>query len=404
MGNGKFINKQHKDLIEKLTDTTIDRLQDNNYYQFNDKKPTLVTYYSVDTKASSYDKNLEQEYSDIGKRSPIKYNKILELPLYGDFKINPDFNPAEQGLEADEISGEFTILPDTIIPQSSDFFSIDYLDTKLLFKVDKPQVNTMIHNKNFYNIQFHLERLTDKDIEKQVINTYICMMENIGKPNYNVVIKQDNYNFIDILDNTLSFLKEYYKTLFYSDRVQCFVYDYGDDYIYDPYCIEFIMKHDLISTTDKYLYICQQITLPKTFSLDYAKSIFRATENCDKRLNRFMITSQCSYIEDLFSVFSVRCEDYFKVNYNALRDINKDTITILDTELVDKIQSNEKYEYDKELKYRNVIIKYFNNEIIVKEDIECLESIQFTKSITLFYELILVIYILEYTAKNILKK
>jgi hypothetical protein len=76
----------------------------------------------------------------------------------------------------------------------------------------------------------------------------------------------------------------------------------------------------------------------------------------------------------------------------------------MDEGLVRRIMVNEKYdplvnEYES---YLNLIIKYFNNEKISSEDLKFLDHIDFTPQESLFYNMIFVIFVLDYYTNALL--
>ena len=50
---------------------------------WNDKKPTLVTYYHINAEMSTLDEASGMNYSDLGPNCPFRYNKIGKFVLYG---------------------------------------------------------------------------------------------------------------------------------------------------------------------------------------------------------------------------------------------------------------------------------------------------------------------------------
>ena len=62
----------------------------------------------------------------------------------------------------------------------------------------------------------------------------------------------------------------YYRSLFYSNKTQTFIFSYDDHNFYDSYMIEFIKRHDIMNTGDlDYLHVAHQLPTRATFALDY---------------------------------------------------------------------------------------------------------------------------------------
>ena len=93
-----------------------------------------------------------QKYIDklLGSESPIRYNKIFNFPLYGIEQIQLQLDEMDEGLNS-EYNGEAIILPNTIHPTVDDYFIIDYLEKKYMFRVIKYDYDT-IKSNNFYRV------------------------------------------------------------------------------------------------------------------------------------------------------------------------------------------------------------------------------------------------------------
>ena len=201
-------------------------------------------------------------------------------------------------------------------------------------------------------------------------------------------------------------LKEYYKMIFYRDRVESFILYKGGHYLYDPMVTEFLIRNKVLKS-DKYLYISQQVSLPYTFTLDYDKSIYRAIELKDlELLEKSRIFVKCENITQPLSLLTMRPERYYILEYqNSPMQPLVDTVPginvlfpIIDNDMVTKIR-NKKYDGTIE----DIIVKYFNNETITSDDIDIIQTIQYENNMYLFYRMPIVIYILDTYLKHILK-
>lgn len=396
----KFINTKHKMILSSLTQSFKEHLK-NPYYIHMDKKPNITCYYNQDTTLSTLDEGSKLQYSPLGDNSPTKYNMIKDFYIYGLEKIITDMENGEWGLEANGIEGEAIILPNTIVPIANDYFTVECIDKKLLFKVTSVTSDTIENGANFYKIDYKLDQLTDETILKQVSTEYTMVLNNVGTQ-FKPIIKSDDYNFIDKVEDVLDRLKIYYKDLFYSSRVQTFILIYNDSYFYDPYLIEFLRRNDIIKGGDEYLFITHQTVLQNTFAIDYDRTFFRYVEMPDKK-NVPYIYSQGKYIDDAFSIFECRKEFYYKIEYTLNNiDNGRYTLNNFDARLLSNIKNNIKYTHEDEL-YKNIIIKYFNNEEITKEDIESIAYIQFSADIEFFYNIPIIIFIIENVVQKLLR-
>lgn len=398
----KFINTKQKVVLSSLIDGFKEKLN-NPYYIHMDKKPNVTDYYNQNIHASSLDQGSNLQYSALGSESPMKYNVVHDFYLYGIERILADFENGDWGLEANAIEGEAIVLPNTIVPIANDYFTINHIDQKLLFKVTSVTPDTIDNGANFYKIQYKLDQLTDESILKQVAEEYTMVVNNVGT-RFNTIIRNNDYNFIERTESILVKLKDYYINLFYSSRVQTFILFHNEDYFYDPYLIEFLKRNSILEGAEKYVYINHQTVLNPTFVLDYDRTFFRYVELPDKKTEP-LIYSQGKYIDDRFSIFESRKEEYFKLEYVLpLIDRNRYLLNNFSAELLDDTK-NERYydESQKEQKYKNIIIKYFNHKEIDADDIESLEYLDYLQNIELFYNIPIVIYIIENMIKNLLK-
>lgn len=403
---GKFVNTKYQDTVQSLVDGVKDKIN-SPFYQYNNEKPTIVTYYNINRKKSCVDEGTGMAYANIGDKSSLKYNKIDKMILYGLDKIEVQLENGEWGVESGPIEGSAIVIPNTIVPCPDDFFTIDYLKDKILFKVTDVTNDTVDNNNNFYRISYKLDKLTDEKINKQVVDEYKLMIENQGS-DFNCIIRKNDYDLVTILDDINVKLIEYYNDLFYSSRVQTYILMYNSERFYDPYLIEFIIKNKILYNENKYMYITQQIALPATFGINYDKTFFRYFENPYKKpLSKYYINSQASCIDQHLSILSTRIERYFEIKYNdKLLSQSPSVFSVidnLDIDLYEHILDNKLYEED-EKKYRNIIINYCNNEefTLSKNDILCIDDIEFSNDITLFYEIPILIFIIDKCIKKLM--
>ena len=151
-----------------------------NYARLFGKSPTFVTYYSADSDASMTDVNLGGAIQLIGPESPIRYQVIHDFPLYGisEADVSGSWNEL-QGIVNDQVRGEAYCLPGTIEPNENDFFVIDYLETKLVFRA----LNTnpdRIEGRAFYKIEYGLEPYDVKALQAQTASEYNFELATIG--------------------------------------------------------------------------------------------------------------------------------------------------------------------------------------------------------------------------------
>jgi len=396
---GKFVDTQYTDTINSLIDGFKERLK-NNFYAWNDKSSTIVTYYNINTELSVLDESTKLTYSTKGQFTGLKFNKINNFILYGIDKIALMIDLGEFGAEASEISGEAFVLPNTIVPYVGDFFIINHEKERLLFKIIVVHPDTLENGANIYRIEYKVTEIGDEDlIENNIAYTYEMIFKNIGT-SLSPVIRSDKYNIIKNLDTIVSEMRDFYIDLFYTDRVQTFIFCHKDAHFYDPFLIEFLIRTKILSGGDEYIYLSHQISPYATFGIDYEKTFFRCVEEKDKKdLLKIYTNGYGEIIESKTNIFSTRYETYFKMVYRQTPGYTPD-IQIVEPEFINRIIEGSLYDNDNIL--YNIIIKYFNSMDITEEDILNIENINYENNIRLFYFIPCVIFCLERYIKSLM--
>lgn len=390
---GKFSNTKYNDTVDSVISTMKNAIK-NPYYKWSDKPPTSTEYFNINTEQSTLDEGSQLVYSDKGANSPLKYNRIDNMMLYGIENMALQLSSEDFGVESSAIEGEAIILPNTIIPYVGDRFCISYLKNKVIFKVTEVSDDTLEDGANIYKISYRSSTNTYDDIHHHVIDNYTMIVSNIGTK-YNPIIKSEVYDLMDKMDSMLVSLKTYYKDIFYSSRVQTFVFKYCENYFYDPYLIEFIRNNKLLDGDDEYIYITHQLPLEPLFPIKYTKTFFYCLENKDMNTEKYRKKAIGKYIDNPNSTFYFRLEDYYEMNYDKeyqSQDIYQ-PIPCFDEELFNRIRDNKLYH--SKFKLYNIIIKYFNDEDITLGDIKELFDLDFEQNYTLFYAIPCIIFCLE---------
>lgn len=408
-----FTNTTRKRVVNSFVEVTKDIIK-NPYYSFSNLKETICDYYNINTEKTTLDDYTGLNYDDIGPSSPIRLNIIKDFFLYSLEKINLTLEYEDNGLEGNEITGDAIILPDTITPYVGDYFKILHLDKQFLFVVTEVQTDTLNDGANAWKISYKLDRFLDKDeinnLDYCTLDIYNYIITNQGTK-FKTLIKHSAYTLLESLDNINVALKTFYKELFYSEKVQTFIFEYEDiqcTYFYDAYLIEFLRKNELLKDDgNKFLMIDHKLPLPKTFSLDYSELFFRAFETGDKDdilKSKYQFIGK--YIDNPISIFSNSPHRYFRTDYRICIGVPSEIFPIINAipdELIIKIQQNKLYDLsDTKAKY-NLIIKYFNEEDINIDDISIIEKIKFNDNeIELFYLIPLLIFVIDFYIKKLL--
>lgn len=399
---GKFINTEHRDNIDSLVTGLKDILK-NPYYKWNDKSGTAVIYFNQNKEATTLDEASKLYYADIGIHSPIKYNMIEDMMLYGIEQIAISMENGDFGAEASEISGEAIVLPNTIIPYPGDYFHIIYTEEKLLFRVIDATPDTLENGANIYKIQYKLESSQLEDVieNENIEDKYNMIVNNIGT-GFNTIIRHESYNMIKKLDQVLYNLRTYYKSVFYKERVQTFVFLHNGNRFYDPYMIEFLKENRILDGDESYIYLVHQTKLSTLFPVKYNRSFFKCLE--DKNLDKLRFYEHrgtAEYISDPLSIFQTRLENYFEIKHEVSDIDDYNILPCFNDDLINAIEDNKLLECNNSI--YNIIIKYFNNGIIDQNDIDTLEFIDFSDNIMIFYAIPCIIFCIEKFIKSLMK-
>ena len=280
--------KSPAEFINSNVSLLADR-QSSMYVAFLESKPTFTTYYHINRIQSETDKGLKIPEKLSGALSPIRYNKLLNFPLYGIEQIQLQLEEDEEGLNSD-YSGEAIILPNTIHPSVDDYFIIDYLDKKYMFRITMYNYDT-IKSNNFYKIEFTLHTI-DVDffnqIENQVVRTYHTIYENIGTHDNVFLLDEDNsileglkdlYDGLakDYLSNYYFPYRDPYNTLLFVAPSETWNSDF--DMLFDQNLVHFCNKNQLFYEHDTTEAVFFYEEPRKYFIMDYRRSIYDIMEH-----------------------------------------------------------------------------------------------------------------------------
>lgn len=409
---GKFINTQYSGAVDSLTDFHKDLL-DQDFYQFtsNGQKPVKCTYYNLNKQESTLDPGSKLIYSEMGEDSPLRFDRIKNLYIYGMPRLEINLENGEFGMESSDLTGESYILPYQFTPTDNDFFSIFHIGKPWLFRVTDASMAMLKDGTQAWKINWELDRTTDREILNNIVKDFTFIEATPGTTTKRI-IQDDNLELAKDVDNTAESVRNYFNDLFYSEKVQTYIYKfYTESNMYDPYAIEFIIRNKLMQASGSdYVYVEHQAPTNPHFAITYDRSIFKAFEMKDKeKFREYYYQAQADFINDPRTIFSTRYEEYFMLNYNVVHEPNgplnpRRIIPIIEEELIDRIEReayyNEQEEYDR--LYLNIIIKYFNNRDIKPEDYKYFDSLDYTPTYQLFYYLLFILFVLDYYTNKLL--
>lgn len=397
---GKFVNTKHPDSINKLV-TGLQDVIKNPYYVWSNRTPTVVTYYNRNVEKSTLDEAAKIEQAPYGNNSPNTFNMIKDFFIYGIEQIQIQVENGDFGAEGGQINGEGFILPNTITPYPGDYFVINYTKDDIVFKVTGVTHDTLEDESNIYKFTYELDSIDIGDLKLNIGDTYNMMVNNVGTK-FNTVIRSEKYEFIKVLDNVRSYLREHFIAVFYSDRIQSFSYLYNMRRFYDPYMVQFLIDTNILKDNDDYIYISHVLSKDSSFLLNYDRSIFKCFEDEDfKNIRRYKSNAIGRYINTRTDIFENRSEDYWEIDFNyfKLEGEAYGIIPCISEELITGIETKKLYDDEKYSIY-NIIIKYVNEMNVTDKDVDTLKFFEYSDNVTLFYALPLVIYCID----NIIRK
>ena len=293
------------EFINKNTAIMMNRINAENA-AFIDLPVTSSTYYHINSKHSTADKGLENVNSLEGHNSPIRFNKIENFPLYGIDMQEVSVQEEEHGLDTN-IEGQLVIQPNTIHPFPDDYFCIDYLNKKFLFRITKVDYNTMVDK--YFRCEWELHYISDEmylSIEEQVVGRYHCIFDNIGSTDKSI-IRDDDYALLTKIRTIQHTLRDEYLAKFKNKTYNAYMYYRAEDkYLYDPMINYFcnkvkIFEIDQYNTPDCFLVYEEKRSF---HNQEYENSIF------DRVTHKDLTDMNSVGMESVFGVGSIF--DYYK--------------------------------------------------------------------------------------------
>ena len=406
-------------MVSNISQSGNERINQSFTQIFNNLKPTIVTFYNINNKHTTLDPGLHNHYTDLGDQSPLRFTKINNLYLYGIGKAELNAAYGDFGVEAAEISGSAYIMPNLFDPYVNAYFSINYMDRDLLFKVISVTPDTLYNGANWWKIEYKLDQHSWEEgtIDDKVVEVKTFKVENYGTE-IKALLDETEETLYDDITGELSLLKEFFTNLFYDRDAQTFVFLYGGDLefktytvndmatarFYDPFMIEFLIRSQILSDIG-YTYIDHKTILSDYFKIEYNKSVFTAIEN--RRLDQLIAFNNpfCGLaVEEPTSILSQFYHTYYQMTYSKYERMNTThSFFAFDAEVIDHIKNNELYTEDNKLIY-NVLINYFNGATTNTNDFKiAIERMDFINNKETFYLIPFVIYIMTKMLSTTLK-
>lgn len=277
-------SKYFNDIISMYTQTKL-----GQYSKFLNMTPTFVTYYHINQPLSRTDVGTGSIETDLGPRSPIRFNKIYNFPIYNVPELHPDMEYDESmGADINLEAGDITVLPGTIKPTPGDYILIQFANTKeFLFRVNNFNYNT-IQSNDYYKLDMDLRvvgvQLEEKYMQGQVVEEYYTVFENIGTED-RCFIKSTDVDYLGGLANLFYKLRDYYKSAFYIRDLNSFTFQTGRFsetgrplYRYDGFLEAFINKSHIYydENSEETLIVSPASELQDDFDFTFGMTLYDA--------------------------------------------------------------------------------------------------------------------------------
>ena len=259
-------------------------LKVGQFAKFLNKNPIYVTYYPVINALSRVDSGTGAIQEEIGPNSPVRYNKIKELPAFNFPEMKPDVINDEGGYDIELDLTDIAFIGGTIRPRPGDYMKVTLANSKpLLFRCRMYRHNT-IQSNDYYEADFDLQDIDQEYIqwiEKQVETTYTCHFENIGT-NQKVMISEDEEAGINDVADLVDTLTDFYVQSFYNSEVDGFVLYEGNQFGTQWYCDNYLTR--FLNESEIFVDESSDVTrvfpylelLPINFDYLYARTVWNA--------------------------------------------------------------------------------------------------------------------------------
>ena len=314
------------------------------YSKFLDKNPIFVTYYHICNTLTRTDTGTGGIEDEIGPKSPIKYNKILQFPMYNIPEIKPDVVWDETGYDIDLDLSDIVILPNTIKPTPGDYFLLDFPGIKqYLFRVNNFRYNT-IQSNDFYTIDCDIKDigidLEDKRMKTNIVDEYQTVFDNIGTQD-KCFVKSSDISYLNSIVDLYYKLRDYYRDAFYKNDLNTFTCQIGSNegipmWVCDPFLEAFINKSHIYydENIEDTIILTINNLMDEKFNLDFSKSLYDAVL---KRSTEML----CRYPYVYYTFNDKRFSTFAFSNYPSMKAnliMNKQPI----------IGADDSFEYDEE--------------------------------------------------------
>ena len=325
----RILNVEHSRYLNNV----IDIYQKNRvgqYSKFLSSQPVFVTYFHRNMVLSRQDAGSGSIESELGERSPIRFNRIANFPIYNVPQLNPQNVYDDTGYDIELEFSDAGILPNTIKPHEGDYFIIQYPGSKeYLFRVNRFDYNT-IQSNDFYKIDCDIRRvgtnLEEQYVATQIVERYITVFDNIGTED-KCFLKEEDIDYINGLGRLFYELRDWYKNAFYIRDLNTFTFQTGrysefatPIYRYDAYLEKFIMDSNIFfdENSENALVFSPASPLQDRFNFVFNTTLYAAilNNNLDYlRPYEYIVTHVITKPTSIFNINQYFGEDTYLYTY-----------------------------------------------------------------------------------------
>lgn len=382
--------------------------------------PVLMEYYNCNSMNSTTLNGLDTIDDILGKNSPIRFNKVINLPVYGplrNFLINLTENDGlfDMGMELDDL----TLLPGTIVPTPYDHMVYRFSDngTKrvVVFRVTEIKKTSI---KSHYFEQF-AAKLHDIDsygeieyLEKQTSKTFIAKLDNIGT-NEKCILEEEQYQYSTRIDKIINKLIEEYVDMFYSKKYSSLIFrgELEQGYIsYDPWLTHFCITNKIFTKRpdDGEYTVLANLDRDDDYKKKYNCTFYHALETRSMGRYKQMLFVPTNFSKSIADPFKHYGDEVaFKIDIYEEDEIKYPRNIYLDFPFIQSI-AKKNGENDLYATEANLIIRFFEKETllnnITENELYSLENhINMDHDAYTFRVIPMIIYVLSTLNDDIMK-
>lgn len=226
-------------------------LRVGQFAKFLNKNPIYVTYYPVNNAESRTDAGTGSAYEMIGPHSPVRFNKINNLPTFNIPEIKPDVIMDEGGYDIEADISDIAFIPGTVRPKPGDHMLVTLEGVRPLLYICTNFRHNSVQSNDYYFGDFSLVDVDQnyiEEIEKQVTEVYNCQFDNIGTNNKVFFTEAESAELVDAKD-IIDTLTHFYQEAFYSTDADGFILfngnQFGTQWYYDNWLTRFINESEI---------------------------------------------------------------------------------------------------------------------------------------------------------------